>query len=147
MDVVEFADGDVRGGYVPTPGKVVYTSTHDTDTLLGWVKFTYFPEPPDANAAEADGQPMPVDEAGESARDRDARALADALTIDALGSDADVVIVPLQDVIGLGTEGRMNVPGQAEGNWRWQATEAELKAARERLATLNDGLRERDESL
>ena len=44
---------------------------------------------------------------------------------DALASDAPLVMMPLQDVLGLGDDARMNVPGVATGNWTWQANEAE----------------------
>jgi 4-alpha-glucanotransferase len=37
-----------------------------------------------------------------------------------LASIADTAIIPLQDVLGLGSEGRMNLPGTARGNWRWR---------------------------
>jgi 4-alpha-glucanotransferase len=38
----------------------------------------------------------------------------------ALASVANTVIIPLQDVLGLGSEARMNLPGRAAGNWRWR---------------------------
>jgi 4-alpha-glucanotransferase len=41
----------------------------------------------------------------------------------ACSSAAALAIVPLQDVLNLGAEGRMNVPGRADGNWRWRCTE------------------------
>jgi 4-alpha-glucanotransferase len=41
-------------------------------------------------------------------------------------SVAALAIAPLQDVLNLGNEARMNVPGRAEGNWRWRCTEAML---------------------
>ncbi len=44
----------------------------------------------------------------------------------AWSSRAALAIVPLQDVLNLGTEARMNVPGRAEGNWRWRCPEAML---------------------
>ena len=53
-----------------------------------------------------------------------------------LASDADVAIVPLQDVLGLGDEARMNVPGVADGNWSWRAGDAAVAAAGARLADL-----------
>ncbi len=37
-----------------------------------------------------------------------------------MASAADTVIIPVQDVLGLGSEARMNVPGRATGNWRWR---------------------------
>jgi 4-alpha-glucanotransferase len=55
-----------------------------------------------------------------------------------LASVADTAIIPLQDVLGLGSEARMNLPGTSSGNWRWrfdaQALSSELTA---RLRKLN----------
>ena len=53
-----------------------------------------------------------------------------------LASDADVAIVPLQDVLELGDEARMNVPGVADGNWSWRAADEDVAAAAARLADL-----------
>ncbi len=54
-------------------------------------------------------------------------------------SVADTVIVPLQDILSLGSEGRMNTPGQASGNWQWRFTLNSLDAAiRERLKNLTE---------
>jgi 4-alpha-glucanotransferase len=44
----------------------------------------------------------------------------------AWGSVADIAIAPLQDLLRLGTEARMNVPGVAEGNWRWRVEENQV---------------------
>ena len=41
-------------------------------------------------------------------------------------SVADTVIIPVQDVLGLGTEARMNIPGIAGKNWRWRLSEGQL---------------------
>ena len=46
-----------------------------------------------------------------------------------LGPTAALAIAPLQDLLNLGAEGRMNVPGRAEGNWSWRCTEELLPAA------------------
>ena len=46
----------------------------------------------------------------------------------AWSSAAALALAPLQDLLNLGTEARMNVPGRAEGNWRWRCTEAMLSA-------------------
>jgi 4-alpha-glucanotransferase len=43
-----------------------------------------------------------------------------------LASVADIAIVPLEDVLGLGSEARMNLPGKMSGNWRWQYLPAAL---------------------
>ena len=45
-------------------------------------------------------------------------------------------MMPLQDVLGLGDDCRMNVPGVAEGNWSWQADEADIAAAEQACAEL-----------
>ena len=55
---------------------------------------------------------------------------------DALASDAPLVMMPLQDVLGLGDDARMNVPGVATGNWTWQADEADVAAAEGKTAQL-----------
>jgi 4-alpha-glucanotransferase len=111
MDVVQFFDGDVREGYTPAPGKLVYTSTHDTQTLLGWTRERF----------------------GLRASDDDtlARATQQATEImeSCLAAPADVVMVPLQDVLLLGDTARMNVPGVAAGNWTWQADHEDVVAS------------------
>jgi len=55
----------------------------------------------------------------------------------AWSSAAALAIVPLQDVLNLGTDARMNLPGRVEGNWRWRCTEDMLsEPALERLRKL-----------
>ena len=44
-----------------------------------------------------------------------------------LASIADLAIIPLQDVLGLGSEARMNLPGTAKGNWRWRFRQEDLR--------------------
>jgi 4-alpha-glucanotransferase len=57
----------------------------------------------------------------------------------AMASVADTALFPLQDVLGLGTEHRMNVPGVAAGNWRWRfRREALTPAVAERLFRLTE---------
>jgi 4-alpha-glucanotransferase len=119
MDVVQFFDGDVREGYKPAPGKMAYSGTHDTQTLLGWCEQHFFGGDP-SNAMG----------------DERAVRLADDLMRKTLGSDATVAMVPLQDVLGLDDASRMNVPGVSEGNWSWQATSEQLEASQERLRKL-----------
>ena len=100
MDVIQFADEDPRRGYRPAPGSVAYLGTHDTSTLIGWCERSF-------------GLPR-----------EEARALAERLaarTVKEVSGGGGVVMLQLQDVLGLGDEARMNVPGVAEGNWSWQA--------------------------
>lgn len=114
MDVLQFENYDVRAGIAPHPEKILYTSTHDTSTLLGWCAREFTPD------------------AGEDA----ARGIADGLVKSALDTDASLVMLPLQDILRLGDQDRMNTPGVAEGNWRWQATEEAVCANEERFAAL-----------
>ena len=111
MDVVQFADSDVRESYDPQPGAVVYTGTHDNQTLVGFCESRYGMER------------------------EDAVEMADAIARRALATDANVAVMPLQDVLQLGDEARMNVPGVA-GGWRWYAPDDLVAASAERLADL-----------
>lgn len=111
---------------------VAYTGTHDNDTLCGWL-----------DSAEREADPR---RAAELRAERE-RALAYAasdgsephwdLTRTLLASVANTTIFPVQDLLGLGTEARMNVPGVASGNWTFRMRESALTPAlAERLATL-----------
>ena len=112
MDVAQFSDDDVREGYVPRPETVAYTGTHDNQTLVGFCEQRYGLEREEAVEA------------------------ADGIMRRVLASDADVAIVPLQDVLELGDEARMNVPGVADGNWSWRSSDEDVAAAAARLADL-----------
>ena len=114
MDVLEFEDYDVRDGVKPAAEKVVYTSTHDTSTLVGWTSARW----------AADAKPEEQEE------------LALSIMKSAFESDADLVMMQVQDVMLLGDDARMNVPGTAEGNWSWQADEKTLAASVERIRDL-----------
>ena len=119
MDVIQFHDGDVREGFEPAPGKIAYSGTHDTQTLLGWCEQHFF-----------GGDPF------KGLEDERAVKLADELLRKTVDSDATLAMVPLQDVLGLDDRDRMNVPGCAEGNWSWQATSEQLDGSWERLRKL-----------
>ena len=113
MDVALFADYDVREGYRARAGKVSYTSTHDTQTLLGWCASSF-------GTGEA-------------------RELAERIKKSVMTSEANVVMMPLQDALDLDDDARMNVPGVAAGNWSWQVTESLLTPETARaLAALTD---------
>ena len=111
-DVVQFYDGDPLQGYLPAQGKAAYTGTHDNQTLMGWCRERY--------------------------PDLDARETAEKLRRIVMDSRAEVVILPLQDVLGLGDEARMNTPGTTGRNWAWQAKEQDMKGAAEALRTLTE---------
>jgi 4-alpha-glucanotransferase len=83
---------------------VVFTGTHDNDTLRGWQQ-------------HAGG--VAVDRARRYYASDDAR-LPWAMCRSAWQSVAETAIVPMQDLLGLGPDARMNVPGVQEGNWAWR---------------------------
>ena len=94
---------------------VVYTGTHDNDTTAGWWN------------AEADGDSTrtanDVEREKRDARnylDTDGREMHWTLIRAALASVADTVLIPMQDVLGLGSDARMNLPGRQSGNWKFR---------------------------
>jgi 4-alpha-glucanotransferase len=115
--VLQFAfDGDSKNPYLPgnyVSNTVVYTATHDNPTTRGW--FADLPDNQRRNLCNYLGRP-----GGESSE------AAAALMGLAWSSVAAVSMAPLQDLLNLGPETRMNVPGRADGNWRWRCTETML---------------------
>jgi 4-alpha-glucanotransferase len=125
MRVLQFAfineDGDdpfKPHNYVPDT--VAYTGTHDNDTTVGWFR--------------GEGG---LDMSKEQARAERARALR-YLHSDGSGihwdfiraveaSVARTAVIPLQDVLGLGSEARFNRPASPTGNWRWRCVEGQLE--------------------
>jgi 4-alpha-glucanotransferase len=109
MKVLHFAFGsDADNPFLPynhDRNSLVYTGTHDNDTTVGW-----------------------FENLGDWERDRILGYLgctsADGIHWDmirlAMGSVANQAIFPLQDILGLGSDARMNFPGQATGNWAWR---------------------------
>ncbi len=114
MRVLQFAfDGHSDNPHLPqnyVSNTVVYTGTHDNPTTRGW--FEDLPEDQRQNLWKALKRP-----AGTT---RDA---APELMRLAWTSQAALAMAPLQDLLNLGKEARMNVPGRSEGNWRWRCTE------------------------
>ncbi len=108
MKVLHFAfDGGPEHEYLPHnygPKTVVYLGTHDNDTTLGW----FNSRGPEERAAVERYLGMPGPD------------VVGHLVRLALLSVADVAIVTVQDLLGLGTEARMNTPGTSSGNWQWR---------------------------
>ncbi len=136
MAILQFAFGtdpqarDFRPHNYPR-NRVAYTGTHDNDTTVGWW----------------------TSGVGHSTRSEDELVVERAFAKRYLGTDgaeihwdfirtvlasvAHTAIVPLQDVLGIGSEGRMNQPGRPSGNWRWRVrAEALTDAVADRLGTL-----------
>ncbi|MBI2212754.1 MAG: 4-alpha-glucanotransferase [Acidobacteria bacterium] len=108
MKILQFAFGDLDNPYAPhnhTADSIVYTGTHDNDTTLGWFRSTH-----DWERRRA------LDYIG-----GDERSFHWSMIRAAMTSVARWAIVPAQDIFGLGSEGRMNRPGVASGNWGWRA--------------------------
>ncbi len=108
MKILQFAFAtDASNPYLPhnfAPNCLVYTGTHDNDTTLGWY---YSREEQERQAMHRYLGPL-------------SESVNWALMRLAYQSVADLAIVPLQDVLGLGAEARMNTPGKLGGNWSWR---------------------------
>ena len=115
MAVLQFAfGGDAKNAYLPhnlTRNGVIYPGTHDNDTTLGWY----------ANA-------------GEKTRDHVRRYLrVDGKEIgwdfirQAYSAVSRIALFPMQDLLSLGSEARLNSPGKPEGNWRWRLAAGDIE--------------------
>ncbi len=128
MRILQFAF-DNPGAHIYLPHRyetntVVYTGTHDNDTMRGWWE----------NAASAD-----IRRYAEAYLGRDADGIHWAFIRAALASPASLCVIPLQDVLGLGSEARMNIPSHPKGNWTWRFDPQALKPAlAERLALISE---------
>jgi 4-alpha-glucanotransferase len=108
MRVLQFAfSGEGDNPHLPhmhQHDSVVYTGTHDNDTTLGWYRS--------------------LDEETRRRVDSMLRAgsgsMPEALIREALGSVGQLAILPAQDLLGLGSEARVNTPGTVHGNWGWR---------------------------
>jgi 4-alpha-glucanotransferase len=99
---------------------VVYTGTHDNDTTLGW----WASRGGDSTRTSAN-----IRAERKFARKylgTNGREMNWVLIRTILASVADIAIVPLQDILGLGSEARMNLPARASGNWQWRFTADQL---------------------
>lgn len=104
MKILQFTPLDAENRPALTPGErssVLYSGTHDNETLLGWLL-----------GCGDEGGAM----AEEAALDK-----ADDLLEKLYASPSPWVILPLQDVLLLDNAARMNIPGTASGNWEWRA--------------------------
>ncbi len=115
MAVLQFAfGGDAKNPYLPHNlhhNGVVYPGTHDNDTTLGWYAT-----------------------AGEKARDHLRRYLRVSGTEAgwdfiraAYSAVSRIAILPMQDLLSLGSEARLNSPGKPEGNWRWRLADGDIE--------------------
>ena len=113
MKILLFAfDGSPDNSYLPfncEPDSVVYTGTHDNDTAVGW----YLSPQVDPAFKRRAKRFANRDDDDPSTFHRDLVHLA-------LGSPANLAVLPLQDVLGFGNDCRLNTPGTPTGNWQWR---------------------------
>lgn len=118
MKVLEFAfDSREDSDHLPhnyVKNCVVYTGTHDNDTVVGWEKAA-----PAADVAFA----------REYMRCKSEDSLCDAMVNTAMASVADTVIIPMQDYLGLSSRARINTPSTMHGNWCWRAKKCAFDSA------------------
>jgi 4-alpha-glucanotransferase len=113
MRVLQFGFGDGAQYHLPHsyPRRaVVYTGTHDNDTTAGWLRS------------------IPAKERKRVAEYSGAARVWPMIRL-ALASVADTAIFPVQDLLELGRESRMNLPGVAKGNWAWRLQAGKLTPA------------------
>ena len=117
MKVLQFAfSSGPANEYLPhnhIPNCLVYTGTHDNNTLLGWME------------QEAGEEELRF--AMRYLRPEKREELPQAILRAALASCADTCILPLADWLGLGCEGRINTPGVVGGNWNWRVRPGRLE--------------------
>lgn len=117
MKVIQFAfDSREESDYLPhtyTNHCVVYTGTHDNDTVMGWMKTA-----PKASVKYAKEYLNLTKEEGYNW----------GMMRAAWSSVADMAIVPMQDILGLGSEARINTPSTLGNNWKWRATPEQIDA-------------------
>jgi len=129
MKVLQFAfDSDADNSFLPhnhVADSICYTGTHDNDTTVGWFE----------TASD-----YTREHCTEYLRIRDNDSIAWIMIAAALSSVSRFAIVPMQDLLELGSEGRMNTPSVAAGNWSWRCKAAdfsdELAAKLKRLTKL-----------
>lgn len=127
MKVLQFAfSSDATNRFLPhnyTHNFIVYTGTHDNDTTVGWFRT--------ATTAERRYARQYLGKQGTD--------IAWDLIRLGMASVADTFIAPAQDLLSLGSEARMNYPGKAQGNWRWQLLPGQItQKVWERLGRLTE---------
>jgi 4-alpha-glucanotransferase len=131
MRVLQFAfGGDANNRDLPhnyPHNSVAYTGTHDNDTTAGWWQ----------NTVNAPEESASIRQYALDYLACDADDVCFEMIRAAYGSVADTAIIPMQDILGLGSEARMNTPATTGGNWSWRMTSmAVLEEPLERMKVL-----------
>lgn len=95
---------------------VAYTGTHDNDTTVGWFK----------NQFDEQDQISPYGAAALNYLNSSGEEIHWDMIRAILASIANTAVIPLQDLLGLGNEARMNLPATADGNWKWRFKEGDI---------------------
>ena len=115
MKVLQFAFSDSSNPFLPhnhLVNCIVYTGTHDNNTTRGWWE----------NEVDRRTRAFVKDYLGQEIYD-----IVWTMARAGMRSPAQVFIMPMQDVLSLGADARMNQPGAPAGNWTWRLTEAALE--------------------
>jgi 4-alpha-glucanotransferase len=120
MSILQFAFGtdpqgpDFRPHNFPR-NRVVYTGTHDNDTTMGWWR-----SGGTADSTRSEGDVKAEKQFALEYLNADGSDMNWVMIRALLASVANTAIFPLQDLLGAGSEARMNTPGKPSGNWRWR---------------------------
>ena len=133
MRILQFAfGGDAKNSHLPhnyVQNTVVYTGTHDNDTVVGWFKSKKKCKKGTDTSLEHCSKYMRIDSKG----------IHWEFIRTALASVADIAIMPMQDILGLDNKARMNVPATSAGNWSWRYKDGDLTdSIILRLAEMNE---------
>lgn len=126
MRVLQFSFGNNAGAKNFSPFNfprncVVYTGTHDNDTTVGWFKDKGFSFGNRGKVAMRKERELAL-----KCLNSNGKQIHWDMIKAALKSQANTVIFPAQDLLGLGSEARMNRPGTSHGNWVWQLKKGQL---------------------
>ncbi|MGD9562304.1 MAG: 4-alpha-glucanotransferase [Pyrinomonadaceae bacterium] len=139
MRILQFGfGGDAANLHLPhnyLSNCVAYTGTHDNDTTAGWWRSL----PRASSAGAKPDQERSVRDHCLSYLNTEGSEINWDLIRGVWASVADTAIAPLQDVLGIGSSGRMNLPASADGNWSWRFSKGDLDEAKtERLRGLTE---------
>ncbi len=113
MKILQFGfDNNPDNAYLPhnhSQNSIVYTGTHDNDTVVGWYHDSEVPYKSKLQAKKYANQ-----------KDDNSSSIHQDFIHLAMGSVAALAIFPMQDLLGFGSDCRMNLPGTATGNWSWR---------------------------
>jgi 4-alpha-glucanotransferase len=115
MAVLQFAfGGDAKNPYLPhnlEKNGVVYPGTHDNDTTLGWYSTA------DTATRDHVRRYLRVD----------GREVGWDFIRCAYSAVSSIAVTPMQDILSLGSDARLNSPGKPEGNWRWRLADGDIE--------------------